>query len=623
MNNWTMTTPVARRLTSMVRSRGFGGIASASVGLALAFTGCGPKVSPPQVAKIIAPAKADEFKAESLPSVKFTEITDAAGIAFSHSNGAAGEKLLPETMGSGVAFLDYDRDGDQDLFFVNSDRWPESGDTKPRPTQTLYRNDGKGHFEDVTKQAGLDRSYFGQGVAIGDYDNDGDPDLFVTAVGGCHLFRNDGGKFTEVTAEANAKVSDGWSTSAAFFDMENDGDLDLFVCSYLNWNPGIDRGQNFQLAGTGKGRAYGRPTSFNGTFCTLLRNDGGRFSDVSEESGVNVRTPDLKVPIGKALGVAPYDIDGDGLVDVAVANDTVQNFLFRNLGKGKFEEVAIVSGTAFDQSGSPRGGMGIDWGEFKNDGSLALAVGNFANEMVALYVCDDAKNFQFSDLANIYGLGAPTQPPLKFGLFFFDYDLDGRLDLLSANGHLESDIAKVQDSETYEQAAQLFWNTGRMGSSKMLYALVGPEVAGPDLFKPIVGRGSAYADIDGDGDLDVVLTVNGGRARLFRNDGGNKNHWIRFSLTGTASNRSAIGAKVVVQAGAEVFRRQLFPAKSYLSSVELPLTFGLGKSDRVDSVTITWPSGKTTELKDLKSDKMYQVNESGNLNLTNHENARP
>ena len=266
-----------------------------------------------------------------------------------------------------------------------------------------------------------------------------------------------------MTDEANAQASDGWRTSAAFFDMENDGDLDLFVCNYVAWSPEFDRGQNFQLAGTGQGRAYGPPTAFGGTLCVLLRNDGGTFADVSEEAGIQVRTPDLKAPMGKSLGVAPYDVDGDGLVDLAVANDTVQNFLFHNLGGGKFEEIGITSGIAFDQSGAARGAMGIDWADFRNDGSLGLAIGNFANEMTALYVTDDPASLQFSDLANLYGLGAPTQPPLKFGLFFFDYDLDGRLDLLTANGHLESEIAKVQASETYAQPAQLFWNTGKPG----------------------------------------------------------------------------------------------------------------------------------------------------------------
>jgi enediyne biosynthesis protein E4 len=326
-----------------------------------------------------------------------------------------------------------------------------------------------------------------------------------------------------------------------------------------------------------------------------------------------VRTPDLKVPVAKSLGVAPYDVDGDGLVDIAVANDTVQNFLFHNKGQGRFEEIAIPSGVAFDQSGSPRGGMGIDWAPFMNDDRLGLAVGNFANEMTALYVCDQPKTLVFSDLANLYGLGAPTQPPLKFGLFFFDYDLDGRLDLLSANGHLEPDISKVQASETYEQPVQLFWNSGRPGNA--LYVLVKPENAGPDLFKPVVGRGTAYADIDGDGDLDVVVTVNKAPARLFRNDGGNNNHWIRLELKGDGktSNRDAIGAKIELKAGGNTCHRQLFPSKSYLSSVEHTLTFGLGQLDQADTVKITWPSGKISSFENLKAGKVYRVDEDGGL----------
>jgi hypothetical protein len=329
--------------------------------------------------------------------------------------------------------------------------------------------------------------------------------------------------------------------------------------------------------------------------------------DISEASGIQVRTPDHKVPVAKALGVAPYDIDGDGLVDIAVANDTVTNFLFHNLGKGRFEEIGMTSGIAFDETGKVRGAMGIDWAHFKNDRTLGLAIGNFANEMTALYVADDPASMQFYDQANVFGLGAPTQPPLKFGLFFFDYDLDGRPDVLSTNGHLENDIAKVQASQTYEQSAQLFWNTGQ--KRRNLFALVGPEVAGPDLFVKIVGRGSAYADIDGDGDLDVVMTANGGPARVFRNDGGNKNGWIRLELVGRESNRSAIGAKVVVKVGELVEESQLFPAKGYLSSVELPLTFGLGTSSRADQVRITWPSGKITELKNLESGQVYKVDE--------------
>jgi enediyne biosynthesis protein E4 len=571
------------------------------------YVGCTPAAPPPVVPAAVAPVRNAKVKPESLPTVKFVDITRESGIAFVHYNGALGEKLLPETMGAGVAFLDYDHDGDQDLFFVNSSYWPGHV-TKPAPKQALYRNDGKGHFQDVTKEAGLDKTFYGQGVAVGDYDNDNDADIYVTAIGRGYLFRNDGkGHFEDVTEQAGAKGPHGWLTGAAFVDIENDGDLDLFICNYINWSPEIDKVQGFQL--TGLGRAYGPPTSFSGSFCALLRNDGGRFIDISQEAGIEVSTPDLKVPVGKSLGVAPFDIDGDGLVDIAVANDTVQNFLFHNKGHGKFEELAIVSGIAFDQSGSPRGGMGADWAAFNNDDRIGLAIGNFANEMTALYVCDQPSTLQFSDLANLFGLGAPTQPPLKFGLFFFDFDLDGRLDLLTANGHLEPDIAKVQASETYAQPVQLFWNSGQPG--KDLFQVVTAENAGPDLFKPVVGRGTAYADIDGDGDLDVVLTVNNGAARLFRNDGGNQNHWLRLELSGGSNTctRDALGAKVELKSGDMICRRQLFPSKSYLSSVELPLTFGLGKADHADEIKITWPSGQVTILKGLKAGRSYHVDE--------------
>jgi len=586
-------------------------VAAIGLGLSLllGLAGCGQEAQPRGIASPKAPAKPTAIEPARFPNVTFVDITESAGLTFVHQNGARGEKLLPETMGSGVALLDYDGDGDQDLFLVNSNYWP-SDDGAQRssisPTQALYRNDGRGRFEEVTSQAGLDVPLFGMGVAVGDYDNDGDPDLYVTALGGGRLFRNEAGtRFVDVTTEANAQASPSWPTSAAFFDLENDGDLDLFVCGYVEWSAEVDRSQNFQLAGTGHGRAYGPPTAFAGAFCVLLRNDEGRFRDVSAESGIQVRTPDLQVPMAKALGVAPYDVDRDGLVDLAVANDTVPNFLFHNRGDGRFEEIGLGSGLALDRDGTARAGMGIDWAEFKNDPSLGLAIGNFANEMTALYVTDDRAGLQFSDLASLYGLGAPTQPPLTFGLFFFDYDLDGRLDLLSTNGHLESDIAKVQGGSTYAQAAQLFWNTGRPG--RALFSLVGPARAGPDLFRPIVGRGSTLGDIDGDGDLDVVLTANGGPARLFRNDGGDKNGWVRLTLRGQRSNRDAIGAEVTLTAGDRVQRRQLFPAKGYLSSLERPLTFGLGASEQVDSLRIRWPSGRSTDLKALPARRAYLI----------------
>ncbi|WP_435022207.1 CRTAC1 family protein [Tundrisphaera sp. TA3] len=585
-------------------------IASAAL-LASLAGGCKPPPAETVAAAPLRPTAVKPFDPKDVPDVRFVEITGEAGITFRHSNAAAGKKLLPETMGSGVAFLDYDNDGDPDLFLVNSMPWADAKTEGPPPTQALYRNDGKGHFEDVTKAAGLDRTLFGMGVAVGDYDNDGDPDLYLTALGGNVLFRNEGnGRFEDVTAATRTGAGEGWSTSAAFFDMENDGDLDLFVCRYVEWSEQADASVSTQLLGTGNGSAYDPPSAYGGAHCILFRNDGGTFADVSAEAGIQVFSPDRKVPTAKSLGVAPYDVDGDGLVDLAVANDTVTNFLFHNLGGGKFEEIGVVTGIALDEYGSTRAAMGIDWADFKNDGSLGLAIGNYANEMTALYVSEEPSRLLFSDLAKMNGLGAPTQPPLKFGLFFFDYDLDGRLDLLSTNGHLESDIAKVQASETYAQAAQLFWNTGKAGRSR--FVLADATKAGPDLFKPIVGRGSAYADIDGDGDLDVAMTENGGPAHLFRNDGGSKNHWLRLALVGTGkSNRDATGAKVEVRSGETVARRQLFAAKGYLSSVEPVLTFGLGELERADSVRITWPSGRVSELKDLGADRVHRIEEAG------------
>jgi hypothetical protein len=291
------------------------------------------------------------------------------------------------------------------------------------------------------------------------------------------------------------------------------------------------------------------------------------------------------------------------------------NFLFHNLGGGRFEEIGVASGIALDTFGAARGAMGIDWAHFRNDAALGLAVGNFANEMTALYVADDPAKLVFTDRAGLLGLGALSQPPLKFGLFFFDYDLDGRPDLLWANGHLEPDIARVDPSQAYAQPAQLFRNTGRLG--RAMFAAVGPSVAGPDLFAPMVGRGSAYADIDGDGDLDVILTANGGPARLLRNDGGNANGWIRLELVGRVSNRDSIGARVTVRAGSLVQQAQLFPAKGYLSSVEHALTFGLGGESQAESVRVVWPSGKTSEFRGLRSGRVYKLDEeAGQVDIT-------
>ncbi|MEM7353806.1 MAG: VCBS repeat-containing protein, partial [Acidobacteriota bacterium] len=434
------------------------------------------------------------------PAVPFTDITAEAGIDFVHFNGATGDKLLPESMGGGVAFLDVDTDGDPDLLFVNSASWPHDPPANPRPTMALYLNDGTGRFTDATAAWGLDVSFYGMGVAAADYDVDGDVDLFLTAVGENHLYRNDGGRFTDVTDRAG--VAGGvaeWSTSAGFFDYDNDGDLDLFVGNYVRWSKEIDFEQDFRLVGVG--RAYGPPQNYEGTFPYLYRNEGdGTFTDVSESAGIEIANPATELPMAKSLGIAPVDVDRDGWIDLLVANDTVRNCFFRNLGDGTFEETAELVGVAYDRNGGATGAMGIDAGHYRNDSDLGFLIGNFANEMTSVYVSQGDPNI-FADEAIVEGIGAPSRRMLSFGVFLFDYDLDGRLDVLQANGHLEGEIAKVDPSQSYRQPAQLFWNAGPDDG----FVTVDAATTG-GLAEPIVGRGSAYADVDADGDLDVVLT---------------------------------------------------------------------------------------------------------------------
>jgi hypothetical protein len=567
-----------------------------------------PAPPPAQVTQLAAPV-APEHSDTQIPSVKFTDITKEAGITFVHNNGAYGEKLLPETMGGGVAFFDFDNDGNQDLLFINSCYWPgHLPEGKLQTTMALYRNDGHGHFTDVTKGSGLDVSFYGMGVAIGDYDNDGLDDVFITAVGGNHLFHNDGGgKFHEVTQEAGVGGStNDWSTGAAFVDYDNDGKLDLFVGSYVKWSREIDAEVGYKI--DGRTRAYGQPMNFSGAFPHLYHNDGhGHFTDVSAIAGVQVKNPATGVPAAKTLGVAPVDINGDGWMDLIVANDTVPNLVFINQHDGTFKEIGAESGVAFDSYGNTRGAMGIDTAQFRNDGKLGIGIGNFANEMTALYVAQNSAT-TFSDEAITEGVGPASRLLLKFGLFFFDYDLDGRLDLLTANGHLEEEISKIQQSQSYRQPAQLFWNAGdRSGGC---FVVVPPEKAGADLFKSIVGRGSAYADIDGDGDLDVVLTQTGGAPLLLRNDQNLHHHWIRLKLVGTKSNRDAIGAWIKVRAGDKTFSRQVMPTRSYLSQSELPVTIGLGDAAKPDSVEILWPSGTKQTVENFTVDAPMTVTES-------------
>jgi hypothetical protein len=566
-----------------------------------------PAAPAPRLTMLSAPQVPPSLVAE-IPVTKFTDITAAAGITFSHVNGAYGDKLLPETMSGGVAFFDYDGDGRPDLLFVNSTYWPGHvpAGQKP-PTMALYHNDGNGHFTDTTAGSGLDVSFYGMGVAVGDYDNDGLPDVFISAVGGNHLFHNLGnGKFKDVTAEAGVGGSgQDWSTSCAFFDYDNDGKLDLVVCNYVQWSKDIDFEVGYKLVGIG--RAYGQPRDFPGTFPFLYHNDGnGHFTDVSKWAGVQVKNPVTGVPAAKSLGVAVADLDNDGWLDFIISNDTVQNYVFHNNRDGTFKEVGALSGIAFDSYGQTRGAMGIDVAHFRNDDALGIAIGNFANEMTALYV-SQAQPMTFADEAITTGIGPASRLLLKFGIFFFDYDLDGRLDVLTANGHLENEISKVQQSQTYAQPAQLFWNSGATRGPG--FVSVPPAKCGEDLFKPIVGRGSAFADLDGDGDLDVVLAQVSGPPLLLRNDQSLGHHWVRFKLVGTVSNRDAIGATVQLRAGGRNQWRTVMPTHGYLSQSELPVTFGLGKATRVDDVEIRWPSGKRQTVKNLRLDALNVVTE--------------
>ncbi|MFM8724566.1 MAG: CRTAC1 family protein [Planctomycetaceae bacterium] len=589
--------------------------------LLAAGAGVGWWLTRPKVAPVAGPATKTALPAArsgpqiEIPAIPFTEITQAAGIDFVHENGAEGEKLLPETMGGGGAFFDFDNDGDQDLLCVNSGIWPWAAQKPAQtPVSALYANDGAGRFTNVTAGSGIDVAMYGNGVACGDVDNDGDVDLFISCLGPNHLFLNEGqGHFRDVTEMAQvAGDAAAWSTSCGFIDIENDGDLDLFVCNYIQWDRDTDKGMNFTL--DGQLRAYGRPTDFKGAFPMLYLNDGkGVFTDASVQLGVQVRDPNTGAPLSKSLGVTFPDLNADGRPDIMVANDTVQNLLFHSQPGGGFQESAAGSGVAFDNAGAASGAMGLDFGSFRNSAAVGIAIGNFATEMTALYVCQNPGMAMpvFRDEAVSNGIGPVTRTDLKFGVLFLDADLDGRLDLFENNGHLEEDISIVQSSQQYEQPPHLLWNCGPEEETE--FVMLSEQKTSADFAKRMVGRGATMADIDADGDLDLALFASGARPRLLRNDQAAGHHWLRVRLRGVTVNRDAIGAQLqlLLPDGTTQYRT-VMPTRSYQSQVELPVTFGLGKNTTVKELRITWPGGQQQLVEPGAVDRQIEVQQTEN-----------
>lgn len=523
---------------------------------------------------------------------RLVDVTAEAGIRFLHNSGAYGDKLLPETLGSGCAFLDYDGDGWQDILLINGMDWPKH--RRARTTLHLYRNNRNGTFTDVTRRAGLDVEMYGMGVAVGDYNNDGFPDILITCVGQNRLFRNTGkGTFVDVTQASGLAGRHGFSTSALWFDFDRDGRLDLFVCNYVKWSAEFD----VFCSQDGKEKSYCTPEAYRGDTCWLFHNRGdGTFEDVTASSGIFDTS-------SKSLGVAMFDYDQNGWPDLLVANDTQPNKLYRNLRDGTFREAGVESGLALSAEGKARAGMGVDAADFDNTGTPGIAITNFDNEMIGLYRA--MKPGIYQDIARESGVGRASQRTLGFGCAFMDADLDGKLDLAAVNGHIDDTLWSARTAG-YAQPPHLFLNAGN-GTFRDVAASAGEAFA-----LPRVARGLAYGDFDRDGDADILITTNNGPAILFRNDQTGGNRSIRFSLVGTRSNRDAIGATVRVHHDGLVQSRLVKGGSSYLSQSELPLTFGLGRRDRIDRVEIQWPSGATEEYRNLQSGRTYRcVEEKG------------
>ena len=519
------------------------------------------------------------------PRLQLVDVTRAAGIDFSHHTGAFGARYLPETLGPGCAFLDYDNDGWLDVLLVNGQDWP--GHPRRKAGLQLYRNNRNGTFSDVTRAAGLDFSFYGLGVAVADFNNDGFPDLYLTGVGQNRLLRNTGrGSFVDVTAAAGLGNRTGFSTSAVWFDYDRDGHLDLFVCNYVRWSPEADVFCSLD----GRTKSYCTPEAYRGTTCWLFRNRGnGTFEDVTAKSG-------LFDASSKSLGVAMLDFDQDGWPDLFVANDTQPNKLYRNNRDGTFREMAVRAGVAFAEDGRARAGMGVDAGDFRRTGREGLAVTNFDNEMIGLY---EWTGGGFLDRAEETGVGAASRKTLGFGCLFFDADLDGHLDLLAVNGHIDDSVRNLARGPAYAQPPHLFLNNGQ-GRFRDISTEVGSGFRAPK-----VGRGLALGDFDRDGDLDVLLTTNGGPAYLYRNDVGNGHRSIRFQLEGRVSNRDAIGAVVEVEDAAGWQMRRIRSGSSYLSSSMRAATFGVGLQKMVKRVVVRWPNGRVDEFPGLATGATY------------------
>jgi enediyne biosynthesis protein E4 len=520
--------------------------------------------------------------------VTFTDATAASGVTFVHNTGRTGQKYLPETMGAGGAFVDLNADGRLDVVLINGRDWKPGG-RKTLPA--LYKNNGNGTFTNVVAGSGFDVSLYGMGVAAGDYDNDGRDDLYVTAIEGDRLFHNEGNfKFRDVT-NASGIQNANFGTSAAWLDFDRDGRLDVFVANYVQWS--LEKDVYCSL--DGKAKTYCTPESYKGVASKLFRNaGGGRFEDVSRKAGI-------ADPTSKSLGVAVFDFDSDGWPDIFVANDTQPNKLYRNNHNGTFAEVGVAAGVAFSEDGVARGAMGVDAIDYDRSGRPHLLVGNFSNQMLALY--RNEGNGLFLDVAPASSVGRVSLLSLAFAVFFVDYDLDGQPDIFAANGHIEEAIGRVQPKVQFRQIPHMFRN---LGGGR--FESVGPSL-GPAFNVAQVARGAAYGDVDRDGDLDLLITNNDGPARLLRNDGGNRNHWLTIRTQGVKANKDGIGAVVRVETPDGVNVQTVHSGSSYCSQSDLALTFGLGKNAVAKSIQIDWPSGTKDRIANVAGNRFVTIQE--------------